>query len=453
MASVDLLFVPEYPDLGEEPDIPPRSRLFALEPLAVGTTAAEGLISYIIRLAEAYSVGPRRLIRDEFSKVCPEIARFRRGPFFERDARTVNGLHWYSRWFSGAVGQLCGITAEHLTLLPLAGLLPHNGAGLIAATPRWCPACYAGMMKAGQAIYHPLAWSFDIYRVCPRHGQSMADHCPSCGKLQYPIPRSPGIGYCSQCGKWLGQHSGRQASTDPLECWAAGAIEEIVAELPRLNRLATRNRFLHQIGKAVDRFAEGNLARFCREIGLPPFALKNWLGRGERPSLPQWLSVAHGLGVGPVQFLEEVSTRHEGSLFTLPGKLKPRAARHRLTPAQGQAIRRDLDTLVTAGGGKVSIAMLTEKYGLKRSHLKYRWPEQCRQISFDCRQAAKAKTSALLEHQCQTARQAIDDLLDDGVYPSQRIVLDTLDRVGISLANPAIREAYRQHLKFRLGRN
>jgi len=47
----------------------------------------------------------------------------------------------------------------------------------------------------------------------------------------------------------------------------------------------------------------------------------------------------------------------------------------------------------------------------------------------------------------------VDALLERGLYPGQNTMRDALNRIGISLANPAIRDAYKQQLKTRLGEN
>ncbi len=46
--------------------VPPRSRLYGLDPIGMDTPAWEGLISYLVRLARAHCVSPRDLIRLEF---------------------------------------------------------------------------------------------------------------------------------------------------------------------------------------------------------------------------------------------------------------------------------------------------------------------------------------------------------------------------------------------------
>ena len=104
MAASDLFFTPDYPGFADGRALPPRSRLFALEPIGVGTPMAEGLLSYVIRLAGAHSVGPRRLIRDELMQACPELAKYRRaGPFFKSTTRSANGLYRFGEYFVEAV--------------------------------------------------------------------------------------------------------------------------------------------------------------------------------------------------------------------------------------------------------------------------------------------------------------------------------------------------------------
>ncbi len=46
-------------NLFPEVQIPPRSTLYSLAPLGVGTPGIESLTSYVNRLAQVYHVGPR----------------------------------------------------------------------------------------------------------------------------------------------------------------------------------------------------------------------------------------------------------------------------------------------------------------------------------------------------------------------------------------------------------
>ena len=49
------------------PEIPPRSRLFSLEPVAVGTPYTESLSSYLHRLAQAHCLTSQKLVMGEIA--------------------------------------------------------------------------------------------------------------------------------------------------------------------------------------------------------------------------------------------------------------------------------------------------------------------------------------------------------------------------------------------------
>lgn len=455
MTSGDRSFIPECPKFDDGRGIPPRSRLFALEPIGVGTPIAEGLTSYIIRLAEAHSVSPRRLIREEFARLSPEIAKYRQStPFFNKYAACINGLRQYSELFADVVEKLCGLSAaRNLTLLPLKSLLPFNGAGLGGPGPRWCSTCYAEMRESRREIYQPLAWSFNLYQVCSRHGKSMIDRCPSCNRFQYLIPQSPVVGYCYYCGTWLGKRSDQPLPAPPFELWIATAIEEIVAELPRLGKLATLDRFISQLKDAINYYANGIRRKFCREIGLPEVGFQIWINSGQRPSLARWLAISYGMDIGPIQFLKKefVSVSEKAALHKLPCTLKPRAVCPQLTTTQRQAIQAELGAVAETGRGIISVTELAKGHQLARRHLQSLWPELCRKISSDYRETARIRWKEELARKRRVTVEIVDTLLERGIYPSQRIVRDALDRIGLSLANPAIRDAYKQQLKTRLG--
>ena len=453
MASADLQFFPESPYGGDDWGWPPRSRLYSLAPIGIGTPMAEGLLSYVIRLAAAHSVGPRRLIRDELMQACPELAKYRRaGPFFKSTTRSANGLYRFGEYFVEAVEKLCRQEVGKLTLLPLKGLLPFNGPGLFAPTPRWCPACYGEMLASRTDIYQPLAWSLDLYRVCPGHRIALADHCPVCGTVQEVIPRTPLIGFCSKCGTWLGQAHGEQSQLDPMEFWFAQAIGEIVAELPVLQDWATRQRFVHQVGRAIDVFASGSRRQFCLRLGLPELALQYLFSSDKRPTLSLWLEIAYGLNVGPVRFIKEDFDAAASSLpsRTTVRKLRCRAKKNALSPKRRQAIEQNFKTIAEAGEGRLPVCELARRWDVTRSCLRYLWPELCRRVSADYKAYLHTEAEKALAEKCRIVRALVDELVDHGAYPSQRSICNALAGRQVSLANPAIREAYRLQVKHHL---
>lgn len=118
------------------PDLPPRSRLFAMPPAGLGTDHVEGLTSYLTRLARAHAVNPRRLLRDVFAKTCRSPIQLRCAARHVDDIGTMNGVGSYAAIFTLLTTELTTVSGiRHLTFLPLTNLLPRNGA--LTAWRRW----------------------------------------------------------------------------------------------------------------------------------------------------------------------------------------------------------------------------------------------------------------------------------------------------------------------------
>ncbi|AEV27182.1 hypothetical protein Dsui_2843 [Azospira oryzae PS] len=448
MPANDLFFTPDYPGFADGRALPPRSRLFALEPIGLGTPMGEGLISYVIRLANAYSVSPHKLIMREFTKVSPGIDDNRKhASVFKTAARSINGLHRYSRSFTKAIEALCGLSnARLLTLLNLDELLPYNDNALIARHPRWCPACYRERLCSHKEIYHPLAWSFLFYRACSRHKCAMLDQCPTCGEFQYVIPKSSILGFCCHCGTSLAGEASMMLPEDHIDLWLALAVEEIVTALPRLTGVATRDRFVAQFNLAIRSCFSGSSGQFCKEMGLYRDSFLRWAHGNAKPTLPQWLTIAYCLKMGPVEFLERVFTsdtsHHE--LRKLDRKLKPRIRRPPPTKLQHDAIEAELRNQAACGDGTVSVATIAERHQLGHDYVRRRWPDLYATI----RDAYKARLSSLArEEKCRKeviVKEIVDELIGRGVCPTQRAVAVAVSRAGVSYADSVVRQKHMQ---------
>ncbi len=448
MSHADYAFIPDHKGLDGDAPMPPRSLLYALEPIGVGTSESEGLISYVIRLANEYAVNPHRLISEAFCIAKPELAELKRkGTFFVSNARSVNGLHQYSAAFVEVVEALCQVdSAKFLTLLPLKGLFPANGQ-LLALSPRWCPACYADMMIAHRRLYQPLAWSFDMYGVCTKHGTAMVDRCPTCGKAQHVFPRSPMIGFCCHCSAWLGKRTETEERPDqPFQRWVAEAIETIVAALPRLERLATRHRFVRQLDRATQQYTRGSRRRFCQEIGIHPDTFQGILGGGQRPTFSTWLTIAYGLKTDPVGFLEAHYARwtpHD-PLRTIPAPLEHRNAPMAITPTTIEAIADKLAQVAETGNPPVSVLKLASELGVTRSLLKHRWPDLCHKISNNYRAALSEQAQKRISEKRRLVLDTMERLIASGICPTHSLVQSELADQKVTFADAAMRDAFRR---------
>ena len=76
------------------PVLPPRSRLYALEPIGIGTPFVESLSGYIARLAEAHAVSVGDLVGRELSpSVSKPLTQSRaNSQRFHARAHAINGF-------------------------------------------------------------------------------------------------------------------------------------------------------------------------------------------------------------------------------------------------------------------------------------------------------------------------------------------------------------------------
>jgi hypothetical protein len=92
------------------PVIPPRSRLYSLEPLGVGTAGAESLFGYVARLAQAHCVGTGALLR--------WVAEFLPEGVSKRLPVDLNGFSEATNRWRLTIERLTGRTGLHcLTML------------------------------------------------------------------------------------------------------------------------------------------------------------------------------------------------------------------------------------------------------------------------------------------------------------------------------------------------
>lgn len=426
-------------------EMPPRSRLISLNPISQGTARTEGLNSYIIRLAGAHSVNPRRLIRTEFVAARPEIAQMAVGVFCLRGARTINGYGAYAKAFCQAATQLTGVSnLRYLTLLPLENLLPRNA--LIARHVQWCPACIAEMAKLHQEAYRPLVWSFLHYQTCSIHQCPLVEHCPECGSLQHVFPKYPSVAHCSQCGAWLGG-GGKPAQSDVLDgLWISTAIEDIVACLAQLEADGTTGNFLRSIQLSARRSGDGTRKRFCLETGLKPWAPQEWLS-GSRPSFQQWLTVAYGLGIKPSVLVLQPERCREATgvnLRRLPSTLQFVPRKTALSEAGRQQLALELETIAADSEDCRSLTAIARQFLLDPTRLRHWAPEPCKRIQAKYQIAVKLKAEQRQIRDLGKLQMTIDEFIEKDEYPGAGKVNKRLRRQGVALVRPELMQAYRE---------
>lgn len=236
------------------PVLPPRSRLYRLEPCGIGTPYVESLTSYIARLAHMHCVSIRTLIEQEilplhYQGISAPKKKSRVNAFWINSGFTLNGLSSFARkWVETLQALTTHDDLRFLTMLTWNEVIASPR--LLRRTKAWCPLCYEECRQTQQTIYEPLLWVINSIETCLKHQLPLLDQCQECReKLPFLAPNI-WPGYCSQCGAWLGSSLMRPITElklgdrDELKlrCWIARVVGELIAAAPSLLAVPSRKQ-------------------------------------------------------------------------------------------------------------------------------------------------------------------------------------------------------------------
>ena len=295
--------------------VPPRSRLYSLKPMGIGTPFVESLTGYVSRLADTHAVSVGNLVGHELSLVGSKPAQpF--GPFVPRPqtaashgfcgTRSANGLGEIAkRWVVALERGTLQPNLRFLTLLPFHGVFSKGR--IFRRTRAWCSACYAHWRCTGATVYDQLLWALRLVTICPRHRQPLEEVCPHCRERMKPLGTYARPGHCSKCLQWLAGEdrsvSPAQSAqqSDPAALWRAQALGDLFAAAPQLNSPGTV--FKANFRACVETTAEGNMLAFAQASQTSQPGVAYVLrGRG-LPEMGTLLRICHEMDIPLTTFL------------------------------------------------------------------------------------------------------------------------------------------------------
>lgn len=441
-----------------EPKIPPRSRLYHLEPIGVGTPYVESMSSYIVRLSRTHCVSPYVLIRQEILPLVPELsAECQKGVPSFSSARFASFLHGPSHRASRLADALNRLTLsntlQYLNITSWAKAFPEEGQLSMKA---WCPVCYDEWRNEGFVVYDPLFWASVVVDVCVRHHAYLHSECPRCSQSQPLLPRLPLLGYCQYCGSWLGAQIGDGVDAEELlevstrEDWVARMMGELVAAAPAIQR--------ERIGEIItvwaDQLAGGDTDALAHELGIRGRTMYKWRQGEAFFPLREFLDACYQLGLSPLslltaedlraasiagtsawfarsgrdevkrkEILDTETARYSASITRLPNK----ARRQRILDTD--TVLRGLEEALVENP-PISMAKVARRLGYTDSRLRRRFPELCRAISANCLACRRAKREEKFHTLYEEVRQIVYALHAEGIFPA-------IGRVTGHLRNPS----------------
>jgi transcriptional regulator with XRE-family HTH domain len=273
----------------------PRSRLYNLEPIGVGTIKAESLTGYVARLAEAHCISTHSLLHKEAfcSDRRPE-GLYQTG-FFGFPSNLMNGVGTIAEETATALEQLTLCQNIHnTTLLKWKNIL--SPSQLLRRTRRWCALCYEERFRERASVYEPLIFAFEFVSICPWHLRPLCETCPHC-KSQLPMLTSfcrPG--YCSKCRSWLGgiianpkskKFSETLLSTIEIEQQISmiRSIEKLLIQAPIINVPSSHRSFIANLTKTINQMANGSINSFADLVGVWSGTIRRLLCGMTKPRL------------------------------------------------------------------------------------------------------------------------------------------------------------------------
>ena len=419
------------------PDMPPRSRLYCLAPLGMGTAEIESFTSYVTRLAWAYRVSPRLLVAQE---IIPKLKRAfhyhvsveKLGSFCRRQAMTLNGAGETAAEWTDTLEQLTMRgDLRHLTVQAWAsGFAPR---WLLRRYPGWCPACYQEWQEKGQPIYQPLLWMLQVVTTCLRHRRWLEERCPSCQKNQSTLALTTTHGFCTQCSAWLGTHPGLNTpheiddETLSWQEWVVRTIDELrqagmSGSLPWKQLL---------VGLAACVTTIGSAARVAEMIGMSDANLLAWLKGKVTPTLNRLLELCYVLDVSPLQLMTTDPEVLSKTIQTSEVHRPPRPRRpeyHRIDAERAFVL---IQAVLEGSEAPLPVFEIERRLGLGPATLKYRFPHECTLITAQYRAHLSEQARLRTEKKCEVVREVMLSLHAQGIYPSAYLLSSLLSNLHI----------------------
>ena len=442
----------------ELPPISPRSILYGLEPIGIGTPQVECLTSYISRLAEAHCVFPGILMH---KLIAPFV---RESSVYQKSCNSMEmKLVYQTNSFNGtglratvAVHAFEALTQQSslrfLTFLTWKEVFTYQT--LLHPTKTWCPACLEEWRAGSQVIYDPLLWTIQVVTFCPRHQCMLSTCCPqrACERKIPWLAWSSLPGYCPFCRQWLGRPAPTSIELDESivhwQEWITEQLGSILALAPEVKSPPSRSRIHDVLLHFCQQMSQGHLRAYARELGVPWQTFSFWFGRRRIPQLETLLTLCSIWGVSlKACLLAEMTT-----LCSLPGSQVPRVPRdkqYRKIPVDVNSpqTRHFLQMILTNDEDpSPSLKNVAQQLGIRPYYLRKYHLELCKAISDRYRVYIQRHKQTTMQQKCEEVCQAARQLAAQGKRPTKKNLAEVLPKPGI-LHSPEVRQAWKAVLR------
>ena len=300
-------------------NIPTRTRLYPLELIGIGTIYSECLTSFIIRLAEAYSVKPGILFKQEIlplmiSNPLLNSERYlgntsNEGGIDKVFANNTKSFNGTGVWAASLIDIIVTLTSvENLscsTLLKWKKVLSQRN--LLKKQRAWCSSCFAEWKNYKSYIYEPLIWNLEIVKICPKHKKKLTTICTHCQNKNKILGWKSRVGYCSSCSGWLGiseqDNSNLSINDIEIQLQNINSIGNLIMSSPNITSYPSRSIISSHLYDLIQNIPNINQATLARYLEVSKTVLNRWLTGENIPTIENLQKICVKLDISIIDFL------------------------------------------------------------------------------------------------------------------------------------------------------
>lgn len=385
----------------------------------------ESQTSFITRLAESHLVSVGALLG---KVIAPALGKdyLVKGSRFYDHAVELNASGNQAADFAQVLSKLTGIDCTHkLTLIALRSALPSWN--VLAEKKRWCSLCLEEWKRLNSTVYEPLLWSFKSVNICAKHNVYLNSICPNCAKALPYLTRTSRIGFCSNCGCWMGSSEYKSLlNLDPAEFkweqYKAMSIGNLIINKELINEHSSDNICL-LLQALIQR--SGGVSAFSRKLSIPKSTISSWISGGHKPSLDVLFKIGFAFEIDIAElFKTEQLADFLGTKCVInhsigKSSIGNRAARK----IDWTSIEQKLNDIIKNQELSAhSVREVARLIGCNERLLYNHFPELCSQIADNYKQLIQSIKKKRIEEDRNTIISATTALYNTGVYPTERNV-------------------------------
>lgn len=328
----------------EIPAISPRTILYDLPPIGIGTREVESLSGYISRLAQEHRLSPVILLKNSVQDLSELPKSILQNSISTALAGGINGFGESTKIITDILQKATQRKDIFFTSL-MQWKYKLSNHKLLKKNLAWCDLCFDEQKETG-TVYEKLIWSLYSTNACHIHELPLVEKCPHCNKKLKVLSGKSRPGFCSACRYWLGSNlvkfdefrNFRDDEEKKKEIWKVIRAGEFLSETPfsfaGLNGIENNERYFPQnLLRQIAMLSHGSINDFSHKIGIWHVTVRRLLAGEVLPTIEIILKLSVLLKIpavelfdssdsGGIQNKAQASSQNQLSKEELPDRLK-----------------------------------------------------------------------------------------------------------------------------------